>query len=441
MSHRGASRNGPGVTLDAFTDRYAQRTHGMTASEIRALFAVASRPEVVSLAGGMPNLSALPLDVVGKLMGELVQTRGAQALQYGSGQGDPVLRELICTVMALEGIEASPEDVVVTVGSQQALDLVTRVFIDPGDVVIAEAPSYVGALGTFAAYQAEVVHVAMDEHGLVPEALRETIARVQASGKRAKFLYTVPNFHNPAGVSMAEERRDEVLEICAAAGLLVLEDNPYGLLGFDAPPTRAIRARGGEDDVLYLGSFSKTFAPGLRVGWVLAPHAVREKLVLAAEAAVLCPPTFNQHVIADYLSTQDWQGQVTAFRSMYRERRDAMLDALTQQMPEGTTWTHPTGGFYVWVTLPGELDSKVLLPRAVTARVAFVPGTAFYADGSGRNHLRLSYCYPEPDRIREGVRRLATVLEEEVDLRATFGSTGPLRPARPQAESPSPDMA
>ncbi len=435
------SRTGPGVTLDAFTDRYAQRTHGMTASEIRALFAVASRPEVVSLAGGMPNLSALPLDVVGKLMGELVQTRGAQALQYGSGQGDPVLRELICTVMALEGIDASPEDVVVTVGSQQALDLVTRVFCDPGDVVIAEAPSYVGALGTFAAYQADVVHVAMDEDGLIPEALRETIANVQASGKRAKFLYTVPNFHNPAGVSLAEGRRDEVLAICAEAGLLVLEDNPYGLLGFDAPPTRAIRARGGEDDVLYLGSFSKTFAPGLRVGWVLAPHAVREKLVLAAEAAVLCPPTFNQHVIADYLATQDWQGQVNAFRSMYRERRDAMLDALSQQMPEGTTWTHPTGGFYVWVTLPGELDSKVLLPRAVTARVAFVPGTAFYADAQGRNHLRLSYCYPEPDRIREGIRRLATVLEEEVELRETFGSTGVARSARPQAESPSPDMA
>ena len=429
------------VTLDAFTDRYAQRTHGMTASEIRALFAVASRPEVVSLAGGMPNLSALPLDAVGKLMGELVQTRGAQALQYGSGQGDPLLRELICEVMALEGISASSEDVVVTVGSQQALDLVTRVFIDPGDVVIAEAPSYVGALGTFAAYQAEVVHVAMDEHGLVPEALREVVAAVQASGKRAKFLYTVPNFHNPAGVSLVEQRRDEVLQICQDAGLLVLEDNPYGLLGFDAPPTRAIRARGGEDDVLYLGSFSKTFAPGLRVGWVLAPHAVREKLVLAAEAAVLCPPTFNQLAVAEYLSTQDWQGQVAAFRSMYRERRDAMLDALRQQMPDGTTWTSPTGGFYVWVTLPGELDAKVLLPRAVTARVAFVPGTAFFADGTGSSHLRLSYCYPEPDRIREGVRRLATVLEEEVELRSTFGATGPLPAARPQAQAPRPDMA
>ena len=429
-----------GVTLDAFTDRYAQRTHGMTASEIRALFAVASRPEVVSLAGGMPNLSALPLDVVGKLLGELVQTRGAQALQYGSGQGDPHLRELICDVMALEGVRASSEDVVVTVGSQQALDLVTRVFIDPGDVVLAEAPSYVGALGTFAAYQAEVVHVAMDEQGLVPQALREAITAVQAAGKRAKFLYTVPNFHNPAGTTLVEQRRDEVLAICQSAGLLVLEDNPYGLLGFDGPPTPAIRARGGEDDVLYLGSFSKTFAPGLRVGWVLAPHAVREKLVLAAEAAVLCPPTFNQLAVAEYLSTQDWQGQVNAFTGMYRERRDAMLDALQQQMPAGTTWTRPTGGFYVWVTLPGELDSKVLLPRAVTARVAFVPGTAFFADGSGRSHLRLSYCYPEPERIREGVRRLATVLQEEVELRSTFGPTGPRRSSPPQAESPSPDL-
>jgi DNA-binding transcriptional MocR family regulator len=430
-----------GVTLDAFTDRYAQRTHGMTASEIRALFAVASRPEVVSLAGGMPNLSALPLDAVGKLMGELVQTRGAQALQYGSGQGDPLLRELICEVMALEGIDGSSEDVVVTVGSQQALDLVTRVFIDPGDVVIAEAPSYVGALGTFAAYQAEVVHVAMDDQGLVPEALREAIASVHAAGKRAKFLYTVPNFHNPAGTSLAEHRRDEVLAICQAAGLLVLEDNPYGLLGFDAPPVPAIRARGGQDDVLYLGSFSKTFAPGLRVGWVLAPHAVREKLVLAAEAAVLCPPTFNQLAVAEYLSTQDWQGQVAAFRSMYRERRDAMLDALSQQMPDGTTWTSPTGGFYVWVTLPGELDAKVLLPRAVTARVAFVPGTAFFADGSGQSHLRLSYCYPEPDRIREGVRRLSTVLEEEVELRSTFGPTGSGRVLASQAQAPAPDLA
>ena len=429
-----------GVVVDAFTDRYAARTAGMTASEIRALFAVASRPEVVSLAGGMPYTTALPLDAVGKLMSDLMATRGAQALQYGSGQGDPVLRELICEVMALEGVVGSPDDVVVTVGSQQALDLVTRVFCDPGDVVLAEAPSYVGALGTFAAYQAGVVHVPMDEHGLVPEALRAAIASVAADGRRAKFLYTIPNFHNPAGVSLSLARRAEILSICQQAGLLVLEDNPYGLLGFDGPPTPAIRSLSDEDHVVYLGSFSKTFAPGLRVGWVLAPHAVREKLVLASEATVLCPPALNQLLVTEYLTTQDWQGQISVFRDLYRERRDATLDALTQLMPVGTSWTRPAGGFYVWLTLPEGLDSKVMQPRALTARIAYVPGIGFYADGQGGRDLRLSYCFPEPERIREGVRRLAGVVEEELELLSTFGPTTHAGAGAGNA-SPAPDLA
>jgi 2-aminoadipate transaminase len=427
------------VTFDAFRGRYASRTAGMTASEIRALFAVASRPEVVSLAGGMPYTTALPLDAVGKLMSDMMATKGATALQYGSGQGDPELRERICEIMALEGVEGSPDDVVVTVGSQHALDLVTKIFCDPGDVVLAEAPSYVGALGTFAAYQAEVVHVAMDADGLIPEALREAIAAVAARGKQAKLLYTIPNFHNPAGISLSAARRTEILEICAAAGLLVLEDNPYGLLGFDGPPTPAIRAQASEDQVIYLGSFSKTFAPGLRVGWVLAPHAVREKLVLAAEASVLCPPALNQMIVVDYLTSQDWQGQVEVFKGLYRERRDAMLDALTTLMPEGTTWTHPTGGFYVWTTLPPGLDAKVMQPRAITARVAYVPGIGFYADGQGARELRLSYCFPEPERIREGVRRLAGVVEAELELLETFGPS--LTERVTGASTPGPDMA
>ncbi|HVF04453.1 MAG TPA: PLP-dependent aminotransferase family protein [Frankiaceae bacterium] len=408
----------------------------MTASEIRALFAVASRPEVVSLAGGMPYTAALPLDAVAAAVADLVATRGPVALQYGSGQGDPELRELICTVMALEGIDASPDDVVVTVGSQQGLDLVTRIFCDPGDVIVAEAPSYVGALGTFAAYQAQVVHVPMDDRGLVPEALEETLARV---GQRAKFLYTVPNFHNPAGVSLSRERRDVVLEIAARHGVLVLEDNPYGLLGFDGEPEPALRARTA-DGVIYLGSFSKTFAPGLRVGWVLAPHSVREKLVLASEASLLCPPNFTQFVVADYLRTQPWQDQVKVFRELYRERRDAMLDALGQLFPPDATWTKPGGGFYTWVTLPPGLDSKAMLPLAVTARVAYVPGTAFYADEQGAGHLRLSYCYPEPERIREGVRRLAGVIEAEQELLDTFGP-GARPSARSAADTPQPDLA
>src|SRR3954468_6235416 len=291
-------------TLDAFTGRYAQRTAGMTASEIRALFAVASRPEVVSLAGGMPYTTALPLDAVGKLMSDLLATRGSAALQYGSGQGDPVLREHICEVMALEGVIGSPDDVVVTVGSQQALDLLTRIFIDPGDVVLAEAPSYVGALGVFRAYQADVVHVPLDDDGLVPEALEAALERLAAAGRRVKLLYTVPNHHNPAGVTLSAGQRPRIVEIARRYGVLVLEDDPYGLLGFDGDPLPSLHSRDPES-VVYLVSFSKTVAPGFRVGWAVAPHAVREKLVLASEAAILCPSSFSQLAVATYLEDHD----------------------------------------------------------------------------------------------------------------------------------------
>lgn len=430
-----------GSPLDPYADRYAQRTHGMRASEIRALFSVANRPEVVSLAGGMPFVSALPLDAVGEMVGDLVARRGASILQYSGGQGDERLREQITTVMALEGIEAAADDVVVTVGSQQALDLVARVFLDPGDVVLAEAPSYVGALGTFQSAQAQVVHVEMDDEGLIPQALEETLSRLMREKRRPKLLYTVPNYHNPAGVTLTEPRRDQMLEIAARYGVLVLEDNPYGLLGFDEEPRRALRAR-TEDGVVYLGTFSKTFAPGLRVGWVLAPHTIREKLVLATEAQILCPPTTSCAIVSAYLETQPWQEQIKVFRELYRERRDATISSLEQLMPADCTWTNPTGGFYVWVTVPGQLDTKAMLPRAVHARVAYVPGVGFYADGQGSQHLRLSYCYPEPERIREGVRRLAGVVGDELSVHQMFGSasrTSQVR--RGSADTPSPDLA
>ena len=292
--------------IDRYVGQYAERAVGMVASEIRALFAVAARPEIVSLAGGSPYVSALPLDVVGGMIGQLIASQGATALQYCTAQGDAGLRERICDVMALEQIRAHPDEVVVTVGSQQALDLMARIFIDPGDVVLVEAPSYVGALSAFASYQADVVHVAMDDDGLVPEALEEAISRVATTGRRAKFLYTVPNFHNPAGVTLAAGRRHRILDICHRAGLLVVEDNPYGLLGFDGDPMRALRADDA-DGVVYLGTFSKTFAAGVRVGWAVAPTAIREKLILAAESAVLCHSSFSQLTVREYLNTQPWQ--------------------------------------------------------------------------------------------------------------------------------------
>ncbi len=420
-----------GSRLDPWISRYAARASSMTASEIRSLFAVASRPEVVSLAGGMPYVQALDLDQMADNFAKMIRERGATALQYGSGQGDPFLREQILEVMAEVGISANADDIVVTTGSQMALDLVVRVFCDPGDVVLVESPSYVGALGVFRAYECEVVHVPMDEVGLDPVALEEIVQRLTKEGKKIKLLYTIPSYHNPAGLTQTPERRQQVLDVARRHQLAVLEDDPYGLLGFDGKVPRAMRAD-ESNQVLYLGSFSKTIASGLRVGWVLAPHGVREKLVLAAESAVLCPSNFAQLAVSDYLQNQPWRDQISVFRDTYKQRRDALLDTMKLLMPAGTKWTVPTGGFYSWVTLPEGIDSRAMLPRAVTSLVAYVPGTGFYVDGQGKGELRLSYCYPTPERIVEGVRRLAGVVEQELDLLATFGPD-----AMPQTEMPN----
>jgi DNA-binding transcriptional MocR family regulator len=431
------SEPGGGTRLDPWFGSYAGRTHGLKASETRALFAVANRPEVVSLAGGMPYLNALPMDIIAKVTADLLATEGTVALQYGNGQGHPKLRGQITKVMAEEGINAHPDDVVVTTGSQQALDIVTRIFIDPGDVVLAEAPSYVGALSVFKSYEAWVEHVPMDDSGLLPEALRETIARLGREGRRIKFLYTTPTFHNPAGVTLSLERRSEVLEICRSAGVLVVEDNPYGMLAFDGSVVPAIRSL-DSDGVVYLGSFSKTFAPGYRTGWVVAPHAVREKLVLASEASILCPSQASQLSIAAYLDQCDWLGQVDAFRGVYAGRCQAMLSALAEHMPQ-CGWTVPRGGFYTWVSVPEGINTKAMLPRATTALVAYVSGVAFYADGQGTRQMRLSFCYPTEERIAEGVRRLSTVLAKEVELIDLFGPHGGRGGG--DVQSPAPDLA
>ena len=341
--------------------------------------------------------------------------------------------------MPLYGIHrASPDDVVVTVGGQQAIDLHARLLLDPGDVVLAEGPSYVGALGVFQAAQAQVKHVAMDDDGLIPAALEEAIAAVERSGRKAKFLYTIPTFQNPAGVTLSEERREQVLDICERAGLLVVEDDPYGMLSFEREAPQPLRARRREG-VFYVSTFSKTFAPGLRVGWILAPHAVREKLVMMSEANVLCPSAFAQGAVTQYLATMPWREQIKVYREIYRERRDAMLTSLHDLMPAGTTWTHPTGGLFVWATLPEGLDSKAMMPRAIAARVAYVPGTGFYADGTGTGNMRLNFSYASPERIREGIRRLAGVMDQELAMRAVFGTGTAAHRRRSAATSDTPD--
>lgn len=411
-----------GTRLDPWYNTYADRALGMRQSEVRSLFAVANRPEVVSLAGGMPNIEGLPLEFLAEMSSRLLRDRGASILQYGSGQGSDELREMIVEVMRPDGIRGHADDVVVTTGSQQALDLISQIFINPGDVVLAEAPSYVGALGTFRAYQANVVHVPMDAEGLVLEELVRVIDELEAEGRPIKFLYTIPNFHNPGGVCLSAERRPRIAEICQRRHILVVEDNPYGLLGFDGDPIPAIQSI-NPDGVVYLGSFSKTFAPGYRVGWALAPTAVAARLILANENALLCPSTFAQLSINEYLRTYDWYQQVKEYREMYHERGRAMQEALEEYMPM-CSWNSPEGGFYTWVKLPEGLDAQAMLPRAVTNLVAYVSGTAFYADGQGRDHMRLSFCYPTPERIREGVQRLAAVVRAEAELVDMFGLRG-----------------
>ena len=400
-------------------NRFASRAAHMKPSEIRSLFAVASRPDIVSLAGGMPNLSALPMDMMAEVVRDLVSTNGTEALQYGSGQGHPLLREQICEVMALEGIRANPDDVIVTTGSQQALDLISRIFIDPGDVVLVEAPSYVGALGTFSQYQAAPVHVETDDDGMVPAALVEAIKSVRTAGRKIKFLYLIPNYQNPTGVMLSADRRTQILEICAREEIFIVEDNPYGLLGFDHPSPNAMRAQDSEN-VIYLGSFSKTIASGLRVGWALVPQSIKDKIVIASESSILCPSNFTQLTISSYLKDQPWRDQIASFVDLYRVRRDAMLESLEAHFPKEATWTRPGGGFYVWVTLPPEIDTKAMVPKAIVAKVAYVPGSAFYADGFGSWQMRLSYCHPTPERIREGVKALGAVVKQELSARAGY---------------------
>ncbi len=399
-------------SIDRFVDTYARRAAGMTASEVRALFAVAARPEVVSLAGGMPFVQAIPSSEVIAVAGEVLAELGDVALQYGGGQGIPGLRERLAMLMAEEGVIADPEDVVVTTGAQQALDLIGKIFIDPGDLIAVEAPAYVGALTAFGTYEPRYLPIELDDDGMLVEQLEQALVR----GERPKFVYTVPDFGNPSGVTMSYPRREQLVALCREASIPIIEDNPYGLLRFEGEAVPCLRTL-DPDNVIYLGTVSKTFSPGVRVGWALAEPSVVQRLILAKEAADLCGSSLNMLLTERWFSDENrWRTTLASLVDTYRSRRDAMLEALEEHFPEESTWTHPHGGFYVWVTLPEWLDAKALLAAAVERRVAYVPGTAFYPDGRGTNKLRLAFCYPTEDRIREGVARLGALLHEEAQL-------------------------
>lgn len=399
-------------SIDRFVERYAARTSGMSASEVRALFAVASRPEVISFAGGMPFVDAVPREEVATVAAEVLREQGATALQYGAGQGQLALRERVTMLMATEGLEADPDDVVITTGAQQALDLLGKIFIDPGDTIAVEAPTYVGALGAFGAYQPRFLHVEVDQDGMLVEHLEEALFR----GERPKFVYTVPNFGNPSGVTMTLERRQRLVALCREIGIPIVEDNPYGLLRFDGDPLPCLKTL-DPDNVIYLGTVSKTFSPGVRVGWALGEPSVAQRLVLAKEAADLCGSNLTMLMTERWFADDArWRGVLAGLVDTYRARRIAMAEAIAEHFPDDAACTDPHGGFYLWVTLPSWFDTKAMLAAAVERRVAYVPGTAFYADGRGANQMRLAFCLPTEDRIREGIARLGALLADEEHL-------------------------
>ena len=392
----------------------ASRAAKMNSSAIREILKLTDRPGIISMAGGLPSPQTFPISAFQAACNTVLERDGAAALQYSTTEGLPALRQAVADFLPWD---VDPEQVLIVSGSQQALDLIGKIFLDKDSRLLVERPTYLGALQAFAPMEPIAVGVASDDQGMLVD---DFAAQAGSGADKARFAYVLPNFQNPTGVTQSLERRRELIAVAHELDLLIVEDNPYGLLTIEGEPLPALRSM-DDERVIYLGSFSKTFAPGFRVGWALAPHAVREKLTLAQESATLAPPVFSQFAISTYLHQFDWRAQIVAYRDMYRGRRDAMLRGLTENMPPGCTWTHPTGGFFVWLTMPEGLDSQSMLPRAVSARVAYVPGTAFYADGLGSRNMRLSFCFPSEERIVEGTRRLGEVIHDELDMLRTFG--------------------
>ena len=420
--------------IERYAGLFAKRTHQMRSSAMRDLMAITARPEIISLAGGLPDTSTFPPETFASLMTQIAHDSCAAALQYGPTDGFESTKERIVSVMAEEGMRADPKNMIVTTGGQQVIDLVCKTLVDPGDVVICEAPTYPGAIPVFSSYEADVAQIKMDSDGMRVDLLEETLDRLEREQRRPKFIYTVPTFQNPAGVTLSLPRRKRLVELARERELLVLEDNPYGMLRYEGDPLPPLFALDGGEYVLYLGTFSKILSPGIRLGWLVAPSPVLAKAQLGKQAADLCTSSLTQHLVDAYFEQDRWREYVSELCSLYRERRDAMLDALAEFFPAEAEWTRPGGGLFVWATLPDFIDTHDLLAKALREeQVAFVPGAAAYVDGRGGNSMRLNFSGADADSIREGVRRIGKVVREQVELYGTFVD----RPAaKPPSEEP-----
>ncbi len=424
MNHETRRPRSTAREIERYRELFAERTTVMKSSAMRDLLALTERADVISLAGGLPDTSTFPADSYASLMASVAAQSCARALQYGPTEGIELVKDCIGEVMAAEGMTVDPDHVLVTTGSQQVIDLVCKILLDPGDIVITEAPTYPGAVPTFCAYQAEVVQVAVDRDGMLTGELERTLSRLEQAGRRPKFIYTVPNFHNPAGVTMSLARRRELVGIAAERELLVLEDNPYGLLRYEGDPLPTLYSL-DSDFVVYTSTFSKILSPGVRLGWAVAPPPVLAKMNVGKQSSDLCSSSISQYFVGAFFASGQWSDYVRSLIEIYRLRRDVMLDALAEHFPREATWTHPQGGLFIWATLPDYIDTTDLLARALREQVAFVPGRAAYLDGRGGSEMRLNFSGVSEDEIREGVRRIGEVVREQVALYSTLtGETG-----------------
>jgi 2-aminoadipate transaminase len=421
--------------IERYGGLFARRTRGMTSSAMRDMMAVTARPEVISLATGLPDTTTFPAEDFAMLMSRVAVDSSAAALQYGPTDGLESVRRCIVQVMAAEGTAVETDDLMVTTGGQQVIDLVCRAFLDPGDVVVAEAPTYPGAVPCFNSYQADVVQIEMDDDGMRIDVLEATLARLREEGRRPKFIYTIPNFQNPGGVTMPLERRRALVRIANEQEIVILEDNPYGLLRYEGEPLPTLYALDGGRYVIYAGTFSKILSAGLRLGWAAAPAPILERLNLGKQAADLCSSPLTQFFVTAYFEHRDWRKYLDELRGIYRRRRDVMLAALEEHFPREATWTLPAGGLFIWAKLPDYIDTTDLLARALREHVAFVPGRAAYLDGRGGSEMRLNFSGVGEDDIREGVRRIGKVISEQVALYGTL--TGAKPAPRRGSESPA----
>ncbi|HYM46623.1 MAG TPA: PLP-dependent aminotransferase family protein [Solirubrobacteraceae bacterium] len=422
--------------LERYEALFAARTRGMKSSAMREMMALTERPDVISLAGGLPDTSTFEPELYAKLMSQVAAESTARALQYGPTEGMAAAVDCIVEVMAAEGTPVDPTNVIVTTGGQQVIDLVCKALVDPGDVIVAEAPTYPGAVPTFGAYQADVAQIEMDSDGMPIDELESVLDRLQAEGRRPKFIYTIPNFQNPGGVTMSLPRRRRLVEVARERELLVLEDNPYGLLRYEGealPTLYSLDASIGGGDgvssdlVIYLGTFSKILSPGLRLGWAVAPRAVLEKLNLGKQGADLCSSPMTQLFVSAYFAERTaggapaWVEYVEGLKDLYRRRRDVMLEALAEHFGGRASWTRPQGGLFVWATLDG-IDTTDLMARS--EGVAFVPGRSAYMDGrSGSNSMRLNFAGVPDEDIREGIGRIARIIDPDTGLLGTLADT------------------